>query len=173
MKLIAKAIVSVAALAAFAAHAEGPYVGGSVGNTRYSGPEYGGIRDRSDTGGKLYGGYGFTPNVAIEAGWAGLGVASTNAGSGVRTEGLFVDAVGKVPLGQNFSALGRIGAFHGKSRIAGVEETSTQPKVGLGLQYDFTKQLGLRGEWERYRFKGVGGGKGDSDMYSLGVNFQF
>ena len=28
-----------------------PNVGGSVGNTRYSGPEYGGIRDRSDTGG--------------------------------------------------------------------------------------------------------------------------
>ena len=173
MKLIAKAIVSAAALAAFSAHAEGPYVGGSVGSSRYSGPEYGGIRDRSDTGGKLYGGYGFSPNVAVEAGWAGLGVAPTTSGSGVRTEGLFVDAVGKVPLGQNFSALGRVGAYHAKSRIAGVSQTGTQPKVGLGVQYDFSKQLGLRGEWERYRFKSVGGGKGDSDLYSVGVNYQF
>ena len=57
MKFIAKAIVSAAALAAFSAHAEGPYVGGSLGASRYKGPDIGGLAtDRSSTGGKLYGG---------------------------------------------------------------------------------------------------------------------
>jgi OOP family OmpA-OmpF porin len=173
MKLIAKAIVSAAALAALSAHAEGPYVGGSLGSSRYNGPEYGGgVTDRSGTGGKIYGGYGLTPNIALEAGWVDLGKAQTAAGT-VRGQGLFVDAVGKVPLTQGFSALGRVGAYHGKSKIAGSSQTGTQPKVGLGVQYDFSKQLGVRGEWERYRFKAVGGGKGDSDLYSVGVNYQF
>lgn len=172
MKLIAKAIVSAAALAALSAHAEGPYVGGSIGNSRYNGPEFGGgVTDRSGTGGKLYGGYGFTPNIALEAGWADLGKAQTAAGT-VRGQGLFVDAVGKVPLTQSFSALGRVGAFHGKTKFGGSSETSTQPKVGLGVQYDFNKQTAVRGEWERYRFKSIGG-KGDSDLYSVGVNYQF
>ena len=170
MQTIAKALISAATLAALsAAHAQ-PYVGGSLGQTRHDAP---GISDRSDTGGKIYGGYGFTPNIAIEAGHAELGLSRFGeAGPTLRGNGLFVDAVGKFPIAQGFSALGRVGLFHGKATVAGVSERDTTAKYGLGVQYDFTPQLGLRGEWERYRLKPVTG-KADADMYSIGVNYQF
>lgn len=179
MKFIAKALVCAASLAAVAAAqaqtqpTSGPYVGGSLSNSRYKGPDIGGVStDRSSTGGKVYGGYQINPNIAVEAGYADLGKAESAAGS-VRGNGIFVDAVGTVPLGNNFSALGRIGAFNGKAKTSGgANDRSTNPKVGLGLQYDFNPQTGLRAEWERYRFKPFGI-KADADMYSIGINHKF
>lgn len=173
MKLIAKALVCTAALAAFAAHAEGPYVGGSIATSRYKGPDIGGMdTDRSSTGGKLYAGYGFTPNLGVEAGYADLGKAESAAGS-VRGRGVFVDLVGTLPIADSFSVLGRVGAFNGRTSVTGgSNESSTKPKLGLGLQYDFNKQTSLRGEWERYKFTAFGD-RGDADLYSVGVNYKF
>lgn len=173
MKFIAKALVSAAALAAFAAHAEGPYVGGSIGSSRYKGPDVGGLStDRSATGGKLYGGYGITPNFAVEAGYADLGKAESAAGS-VRGHGLFVDLVGTVPISESFSALGRIGAFNGRTSLSdGSSESSTNPKYGVGLQYDLNKQTAVRGEWERYKFKAFGE-TANTNLYTVGVNHKF
>jgi len=173
MKLIAKAIVSAAALVAISAHAEGPYVGGSIGSSHYKGSDIGGVAtDRSSSGGKLYGGYGFTPNLAVEAGYADVGKASSALGD-VKGKGVFVDLVGKVPFTDSFSAIGRVGAFNGKaSATGGASERSTQPKVGLGVQWDMNKQTGIRAEWERYRFKAFNE-KADADLYTIGVNYQF
>lgn len=173
MKFIAKALVSAAALAALSAHAEGPYVGGSLGASRYKGPDIGGLStDRSGTGGKIYGGYGFTPNLGVEAGYADIGKASSDAGD-VKGKGVFVDLVGTVPIAEGFSAIGRVGAFNGKSSVTGgSDQTSTNPKVGLGVQYDFNKQTGIRGEWERYRFKALDE-KVNADLFTLGVNYKF
>ncbi|HEV7913465.1 MAG TPA: porin family protein [Albitalea sp.] len=173
MKLIAKALVSAAALVALSAQAQGPYVGGSLGTTKYKGPDLGGLpTDRSSTGGKLYGGYEFNDNIAVEAGYANVGKARSDAGD-VKGDGIFVDAVGKVPLSQSLSALGRIGAFNGKAKTSfGNSDRGTDVKYGLGLQYDFNKQTGIRGEWERYRFKAFDT-KTSADMYSIGVNHRF
>jgi OOP family OmpA-OmpF porin len=173
MKHFARAIAGALALAALSVHAEGPYVGGSLGTTRYKGPDIGGLAtDRSSNGGKLYGGYEFTPNVAVEAGYADVGKASSAAGD-VKGHGVFVDAVGKVPLTESLSALGRIGAFNGRAKDnLGNSDSGTDVKVGLGLQYDLNKQAGIRGEWERYRFKAFGE-KADADLYSVGFNYKF
>ena len=173
MKKIANALVCVSLLGAAAAHAEGLSIGGSLGTSHYKGDDIGGLStDRSDTSGKLYGGYSFTPNFGLEAGYARLGKFSSDAGT-VKADGLFVDAVGTLPLGNNFSALGRVGLFGGKldSTIAG-SDRGTSYKVGAGLQYDFDKNLGVRGEWERYRFDALDT-KTNVDQYSVGLNYKF
>ena len=91
----------------------------------------------------------------------------------MKGEGVYVDAVGKVPLTQSLSALGRIGAFNGKAKSnLGDNGRSTDVKYGLGLQYDLNKQAGIRGEWERYRFKAFDT-KANVDMYTVGVNYKF
>jgi OOP family OmpA-OmpF porin len=91
----------------------------------------------------------------------------------VKGNGGFVDAVGKLPLGNNFSLLGRAGVFNGKleNTLLG-SERGTSYKVGAGVQYDFAKNLGVRGEWERYRFDALGT-KSNTDLYSVGVNYRF
>ena len=175
MKTITRALVSAAALAVFgAAQAQqGPYIGGSIGSTKYKGQDIGGVAtDKKSSGGKIYGGYGFTPNVGVEVGYADVGKFKSAAGD-AKGHGLFVDAVGTVPITQSLSAIGRVGAFNGKLKNSVTGNSSgTNLKAGLGLQYDFNKQTGVRAEWERYKFSGVNE-KPSADMYSLGINHRF
>ncbi len=173
MKKIANALLCVSMLGAAAAHAEGLSVGGSLSSSRWKGDDIGGVAtDKSATGGKLYGGYSFTPHFGLEAGYARLGKFDSAAGS-VKADGFFADAVGTLPLGNGFSALGRVGVFNGKldSSLAG-DDRGTSYKVGAGLQYDFDPRLGVRGEWERYRFDALGS-KTNADMVSVGLNYKF
>lgn len=174
MKTIANALVCAALLGAAAAHAEGLSVGGSLGSSHYKGDDIGGLAtDRSDTGGKLYGGYSFTPNLGLELGYAQLGKFSSPAGE-AKARGTYLDAVGTVPLGNNFSALGRVGVFGSRveNTAIGATDSGTGWKVGAGVQYDFDKNLGVRGEWERYRVDAFDT-KSNVDMYSVGLNYRF
>ncbi|OGA35859.1 MAG: hypothetical protein A3F75_08030 [Betaproteobacteria bacterium RIFCSPLOWO2_12_FULL_64_23] len=49
----------------------------------------------------------------------------------------------------------------------------TSVKFGAGLQYDFTRSLGMRLEAERYRINDAVGNKGDVDLVSVGLVFRF
>jgi OOP family OmpA-OmpF porin len=173
MKLITRTLVSTAALLAFAAHAEGLYIGGSIDSTKYKGADIGAAAtDKTSGGGKIYGGYGFTPNIGVEVGYADVGKFKSAAGD-VKGHGLFVDAVGTFPFTQSLSGLARVGAFNGRlSDTVNGNSSGTNLKGGLGLQYDFNKQTGVRAEWERYKFKGVNE-KPSADMYSIGLNHKF
>lgn len=164
------AILAVAA-AAGASHAQSAYVGGNVGTTDWRADSINGVPgSNKGTSYKLYGGYAFTPNVALELGYADLAKYSGN-GAEAKGHGPYVDVVGKVPLANDFSAIGRIGAFNGKvtSNANGVSSSSsgTNAKLGLGVQYDLSKTSGIRGEWERYRFSAFND-KVNADMFSVG-----
>jgi OOP family OmpA-OmpF porin len=175
MKTIANALVCASLLVAAAAQAQGLVVGGSIGQSRYKGDDVGGLStDRSDSGGKIYGGYQFNPNFSLETGYATMGKFQSAAGEAKGT-GVFIDAVGTIPLSNNFSLLGRVGAFNGKfeNTFAGTSDKGTNVKVGAGVQYDFSSNLGVRGEWERYRFDATGGTKANADLYSVGLNYKF
>jgi len=173
MKKIANALLCVSMLGAAAAHAEGLSIGGSLASTKWKGDDIGGLStDKSATGGKIYGGYSFTPNFGLEAGYATFGKYKSAAGS-LKADGFYADAVGTLPLGNGFSALGRVGVFNGKlDSSLGGDDRGTSYKVGAGVQYDFDPKFGIRGEWERYRFDALGT-KSNADMYSVGLNYKF
>jgi OOP family OmpA-OmpF porin len=174
MKLIPGSFIALAALTAISAHAEGLYIGGNVGASRYQGDAIDGasITGRSGTGVKVYGGYSFTPNLALESGYVDLGKFNTSTGH-VKGDGLFLDAVGTLPLADSFSALGRVGVFNGKlSSDADGSGSGTSYKFGAGLQYDINPNVALRGEWERYRFDALNT-KPNTDMLSVGVAYRF
>ena len=168
LKSLSKTFVALAAFAALSAHAEGLYIGGSLGSSHYKGGGISPSADRSDTGGKIYGGYGFTPNFAVEAGYADFGSAGDMDGHGI-----YVDLVGSYPIAAGFSALGRVGVFNGRAEQSnGDSDSGTNAKIGLGVQYDLSPQTGIRAEWERYRFDTFNRDS-DTDMYSIGVNYKF
>jgi len=176
-------LASAASLMALGAHAQsqglqqpGPYIGGSIGNSRYQGDNIGGqSTDKSETGGKVYGGYSFTPNFSLEGGYVDLGKFNSGAGD-LKSNGVFVDAVGTFPIAQDFSLLGRVGAYNGKVErtLNGVSdsERGTDIKYGAGVQYDLSKNTAIRGEWERYRLKGLDL-KENTDLFSVGLNYRF
>ncbi len=180
IQTLVAAVAACAALMALPSQAQvvnsGLYLGGSAGQTKYKGDNVGGFStDRSDKGGKIYGGYEFTPNIALELGYADLGTFSSAVGS-VSGEGPYLDVVGKMPFTPKLSGLARVGVFNGKadftSPLISDTERNAKPKVGLGLQYDFTPNIAVRGEWERYHFEAFGN-KANTDMASVGVNFRF
>lgn len=150
--------------------------------------------DEKDTAFKVFGGYKFNRYFALEGGYFDLGrfgftAATETAGTysgDIKLRGWNVDAVGILPITEAFSALGRVGAnyaqatdsFSGSGAIATPADPSpskrdTNYKLGLGVQYDITDSLGLRGEWERYRINDAIGNDGDIDMYSIGLVAMF
>ncbi len=153
------------------------------------------VDDDRDTGYKLYGGYQFNKNFAVEGGYFDLGkfgfvatTAAPNAGTlsgNIKLKGVNLDLVGILPITEKFSALGRVGVNYAEAKdhfsgTGAVVVTNPNPtkkdtnyKFGLGLQYDFTQSLGMRAEVERYRINDAVGNKGDVDLVSLGLVFRF
>lgn len=149
--------------------------------------------DNRDTGYKIFGGYKFNENFAIEGGYFDLGkfgFSATTLPAGtldgkIRIRGLNLDAVGIIPITKNFSAFGRLGLNHAQARDSftgtgsvnvanpNPSKRETNGKIGLGLQYNFTESLGMRLEAERYRINDAVGNKGDINLVSLGLIFRF
>jgi OOP family OmpA-OmpF porin len=155
------------------AHAEGLYIGGSVGGAHYKGSSLGGIEtDRSSTGTKLFGGYQLTPNFALEGGYVDLGKFQSAAGQ-LKGSGVYLDAVGSVPISGPWAAYGKVGVFNGRAENSLVgSDRGTNGKVGAGLQYTIDRNLSVQGEWERYRFD-TSGARANTDLYSVGVKYSF
>ena len=143
---------------------------------------------------KLFGGYQFNKNFAVEAGYFNLGEfgfmattvpAGTLSGK-IKVQGLNVDAVGMLPLDNKFSVFGRLGLQYAQAKDnfsstgavpvlsnANPSKNALNYKAGLGVQYDFNQSLGMRLEAERYRINDAVGNNGDINMYSVGLVYRF
>lgn len=149
--------------------------------------------DKHDAGYKIFGGYRFNQNFALEGGYFDLGkfgYTATTLPAGtlrgdIKLKGLNLDVIGILPISEKFSAFGRVGLNYAEARDSFIgsgavivlnadpRKRDTNVKFGLGLQYDFTQSLGMRVEAERYRINDAVGNKGDIDLISLGLIYQF
>lgn len=165
-------LAAAAALSPLAARAEtGAYVGGSLGQGRWMDSAAGVQGGRTDLSGKLYGGYQFTPNLALEAGGVALGESNRADGS-IKGDAAFVDAVGSLPLTPKWSALGRVGVLRGKVDTSQGDDYGNGLKVGVGAQYTLTPKTALVGEWERYKLD-VFGTRPEVNQFTMGVKAHF
>jgi len=182
-------------------YSEGWYMGGNVGIstanidkdkitqnlTNYSYSD-----DEQDLGYKLFGGYQFNENFALEGGYFNLGKfdysLSTPGGTlngDIKIMGLNLDAVAILPITEDFSAFARIGANYAQSKDSfgttgtisisdnSPKENDLNYKFGAGLQYALTEALALRLEAERYRINDAVGNDGDIDFFSIGLIYKF
>lgn len=167
------------------------YVGVSAGQSNFNDACDGldtigfvGSCDDDDTGWKIFGGYNFNQNFGVEAAWVDLGEATANgtigaaaATANVEVDGFNISAVGRVPLGEQFSLFGKLGLYvWDASASATVATTSvfldndgTDISFGAGGQYDFSKNFGVRAEWER--FSNVA--DDDVDLFTVGIAVKF
>lgn len=185
----------------------GPYIGGNVGQTKadfnndsinrtLTGQGFkinSSTVDNRDTGYKVFGGYQFNRNIALEGGYFDLGrfsygLNTTPIGSfsgNSRIRGLNLDLVGTLPLSSQFSVFGRVGAAYAQTKAnfastgavapntSDTQRKDTNLKVGIGLQYAITEALSLRAELERYRINDPVRNRGHVDMASLGLVYRF
>ncbi len=147
-----------------------------------------------DTAFKLYIGLPLGENADLRIGYANLGEASANAYAAGKVshtyevQGVFIDALGKLKPTPEFSLFAKLGAAYtnaevkisAQSNIGSASDKMGESKQlvlipGLGLSYDFTPQVGLIVEIERYLDVGDDDEtpKLDIDMASAGLYFRF
>ncbi len=175
----------------------GFYLGASAGQSKakdacsdLGGVGFTGSCDDKDTGWKLFAGYQFHKHFAVEGAYVDLGkfnAVGTASGLPVSAN---ADAktwqlvgVGMLPLANNFSLFGKAGVHRWdldvRGRAGGATATAsddgTDFTFGIGAGYDFTKNLGLRVEWERFRDVGEQNttGKSHVDLLSVGLRYRF
>jgi len=140
--------------------------------------------DGKDGAFKLFGGYQFNQNFALEAAFVDLGDVSysgsfagaTVTGGRIQNSGLNLSAVGVVPLGQRFVLFGKVGMFLWYSEATDVtggfrfysEEDGADLSVGLGAGVAIGQRVSLRAEWERFDMSNT-----DVDLVTLGFTFRF
>jgi OOP family OmpA-OmpF porin len=165
------AALAATGLLALPAHADGIYVGGGLGVPHFGDTVNGVDGGSSGVSGKLFGGYQITPNFGVEAGFADLGRISNGSGT-IRSHGEFVDAVGLLPLGGNFSLLGSVGVAHVNLDTSHGDASGAGLKLGLGGEYALSRNVSLRGEYEHYQPAAFGGHPAIG-QYTFGVRVGF
>jgi len=140
--------------------------------------------DDKDTAYKLYGGLEVNEFMSMEFGYVDLGKSTySGAVNGKRdTRGMSVQLVGTYALSPKFTLLGKGGFGILHTEVDGTVVTSNSEadtdlewSLGLGAQYNFTKNVGMRVEWERYFNVGdaTTTGEADVDLITAGVVFKF
>lgn len=172
---------------------EGPYVGAGLGYTKLDNDsldwlaDAGASTDDSDTGYKLFVGYQFNPNFAIEAGYVDFGDFSASASvpgysakAEISAEGFTAALVGKLPIQNGFSVFGKLGmiAWDGDYKESDSDGWSysessdgSDPYYGIGAEYEVERIL-MRAEFERYDISDSGEDF-EIDMISASIGYRF
>ena len=142
---------------------------------------------------RLQGGYRFSPNLAVEAGFIDFGKAKYSAeyagGSAqgkLKASGIDVAALLYLPVTDSFSVFGKAGVVAAKVKSSLVADASAsgasnssstnivRPLIGVGANYKLTQSVDLRADFDHVSGLGkVSTGKMNDNMFSLGVGYNF
>ena len=166
-----------------------PFIGASAGQSTIDAFDVacpaGFTCDDTDTAWKIYGGLEVNEYISMEVGYADLGEAKISGATSGTAEvnGMTIQVVGTYALNPSFSLIGRGGMnvlnLEINETTGGVHsnkgDTDVAWSLGLGAQYNLSKSVGLRMEWERYFEVGDPDttGEADVDLISAGVVFKF
>lgn len=166
---------TLAAASVGTASAQGIYMGADLGHPDYGNSVNGIGGNAGNNGGigaRLYGGYSLTPNFSLEGSLFRLG-HSREGDASVNTSGIALDAVGNYSFAPRWSLIGRLGVADAHFSTSAGNDTSAGLKIGAGIQYDLTKQVALRLQYERYHFLNAFDSKPNIGEYTAGVKFSF
>ena len=137
--------------------------------------------DDSDTGYKVFAGYKFTPNFALEGAYIDGGEVSESgtdsflgtASGKIETTGFNIAAVGIWPVSKRFSIQGKAGVFIWDMDIsvdsssqgsASQSESGNAGMFGVGATFYFTERFGVLVEYEKFLNVGNADVTGESDV---------
>jgi OOP family OmpA-OmpF porin len=201
-RVLASVMFGVAlALSGFGALAQpvetGWYIGASLGQAKADVDCSGTIAcDDKDSSWKIFGGYQINRNFAVELGYSDLGAVTASTPSFVlfplvipaatltiEAKAWELVAIGSVPLADRFSVFGKAGLYRadtdtrvdfGAAGSTTESDSNTDLTFGVGLRYDFTRNFGVRAEWQFYSAVAAGfGEEADVDVMSVGLVWRF
>ena len=177
MKKFIAIILAVSVLAATSAFAqEGFYIGGSAGSSVVEESSDGLTFDGKDFAWKIFAGYTFNENFAIEGGWADLGNPDdTMLGLPVSVEadGVELFAVGLMPVNDAVDIFGKVGMISWNSTThadsLSEDDSGSDFALGAGARLSLSEKLHARAEFEWFNIS-------DADkvwMISIGLEARF
>lgn len=195
MKIRKILVAAALALSATQASAQGGYIGGSIGQSDIDDEITTGLIngnqsvDGKDTAWKIFGGYMFNRHFGLEVAYVDLGELSYSGtftegsltfpvtGGKVEVWGFNISAIGALPVTEQFSVFGKLGLFFWEAEAN--DTTGGRPffatddgadlSFGVGLSFNFTRNLGVRAEWEM--FDKVS--DADASLISVGLLWRF
>jgi len=159
----AAALVGTPAMAQTQTDERAIYLGGGLG-----------LNDDEESAWRLFGGYRASRNFAAELGYIDLGEMNIG-GTSANASAWELVGLGIVPLTGQISGYGKLGFYRGQAKGGGLTERRTDLTFGLGAQYEVSRNVGVRLEWQRYTDFGGGsfGGVVDQDVLSLNAIYRF
>lgn len=115
-----------------------------------------------DTAIKILGGYQFHRNIAAE-----LAVARLLDKGGTEVTAVELVGVGLFPVAPQFSLLAKFGLANVDVERRGGSSDNTELTLGIGVQFDFSRNLGARVQWQRYDTDD------EIDLLSVGAIWRF
>jgi OOP family OmpA-OmpF porin len=185
MKLAALAVaLSAVSASAFAAEGDssGFYVGGGIGGSNYK-MDCSGCSN-PDVGFKLFAGYQFSPNFALEGSYLDFGKINYDSGdlhASVKLYSFTAAGVGIVPMGNQAKVFGKLGAHYStadadagyRGRSGSGSASKGGLLLGLGFQYDFTKNFSGRLEYEWLNFGSGALDNSNLQLYTANLVYKF
>lgn len=169
--ILAVAATAFALPAAAQVNLSSVYVGGGVGRADQK------QIDEQDTSWRIFGGYQINRNFAAELGYHHLGDAERG---GVRREARAWELVGLglFPVTNTLSAYGKLGLYHAQTELSApgvsADDDNNGVTYGVGGQWDATRNIGARVEWQRYHNVGTGStGEGHINVLSVNALYRF
>ncbi|MGW8390869.1 porin family protein [Pseudoduganella sp. HUAS MS19] len=152
-QITAAALLAVTSFAASAAEPQF-YVGGDVGSTKVD------DLDGRKTSVGVFGGYKFDENFSVEAGFRRGGKWDD-----LKVNQLALSVIGSVPVADQVAVYGRLGYNRVEWKYDGDKEHDNKAMYGIGVSYQFAKEISGRVEWQRPT--------SDAQNISVGVAFHF
>ncbi len=167
-KIAAALLLAVIAVPAYAVD-YGYYAGVNAGRSKVDSTIGNTALTRTDdTSYGLLLGYQFNPNFAMELQYTDLGDFEVSPVSG-KDNVWALALVGSVPVADAFSLYGKLGYANTRSSLSAGPASGTNRSAvtyGLGAQYDFTPEIGMRLGWDQYN-AAVNDGAGNSQNYKI------
>src|SRR6266446_8415830 len=161
--MLGAAVMAAPAVSMAQARGEtGWYAGITLGQSEVKSVDCTGFScDTKDTAFRILGGYQINRNFAAELGYHDLGKVKVTgpANFDIKSNAWELVGVGAYPLANQFSVYGKLGLYRGEVKAGAsltgvgsgsIKETNTDLTYGLGVQYDISREFGIRGEWQRY-----------------------
>jgi opacity protein-like surface antigen len=149
-----------------------PYAGLGVGISSNDDVE----GDDEDTGFKIFGGATFNNAFGAEFSYVDLGQFQEAGVSDIEASAWALHALARLPFMNNqASVFGKLGMALATAEAFGTDDTSLELAYGVGAEYNFQRNLGVRAEWERFALgnNDALGDDTDFDLFSASLVVRF
>lgn len=127
---------------------------------------------------RVGGGYQFVPMWSAEVSYADYGNANTGGTAGEwQASGLEASGIGTFPVWKDISVIGKVGLARTDLKLTNTSRSSTTTNLafGVGVQYEFSKAIAFRAQYENLGTVGDANMTGTTQLtlLSAGVLFRF